>query len=157
VSHFIARFHRDASPAPVLTPAALQVLQGYDWPGNVRELQNAIQRALVTCPGEIRVQDLPARVRELGGRSGLAVSTGRGLPRAPEEDAGATEPAGGAPAPGVGEGGRGQAASYRLEDAERAAVLRAVDAAEGNLSEAARLLDIGRTTLYRKLDAWGLR
>jgi two-component system response regulator HydG len=160
--HFVDRFHRSESPAPVLTPAALELLQRYDWPGNVRELQNAIQRALVTCPGEIRVQDLPVRVREVGVReSARAPSAGDGRPRQPPETAPPGAPGAAGPAGAPPEGARAvdpsPPASYRLEDAERAAVLRAVAAAEGNLSEAARLLEIGRTTLYRKLDGWGLR
>ncbi len=43
--------------------AALEALQEYNWPGNVRELENAIERAIILCPGdEIPVTALPERV-----------------------------------------------------------------------------------------------
>jgi two-component system response regulator HydG len=44
-----------------------------------------------------------------------------------------------------------------LEDAERSAIAAAVDAASGNLSEAAKILGVARATLYRKMDRLGLR
>lgn len=48
-----------------LSREALQLLRRYDWPGNVRELRNALERALVLCPGdEIGAADLPEEIRE---------------------------------------------------------------------------------------------
>ena len=48
-----------------VTPDAMRVLLGYPWPGNVRELRNALERAVALSQGpEIRVDDLPPRIRE---------------------------------------------------------------------------------------------
>jgi DNA-binding NtrC family response regulator len=54
VRHFLRRFAAefDAPPREV-SDAALEVLVGWEWPGNVRELENAVERAIVTCPGEV--------------------------------------------------------------------------------------------------------
>ena len=114
-----------------LTRRALDRMLAYGWPGNVRELENGIARALVTCGREIDVGDLPRRI---------------------------TRPEGRDPPPGpLPDGAAGPPDTLELSVLERWAVERAVEAAGGNLTEAARRLGIGRTTLYRKLDAWGLR
>ena len=47
-----------------LAPGTLQALMSHDWPGNVRELENAIERAVVLCPGEeLTADDLPTTLR----------------------------------------------------------------------------------------------
>jgi DNA-binding NtrC family response regulator len=58
--HFIERFSRDFSKAPlVLSPDAIDHLCAYPWPGNVRELQNCIERAVILCEtGPIQPRDL---------------------------------------------------------------------------------------------------
>ena len=51
--HFVTTYAREfKKPAPVLAPAALKKLGGYDWPGNVRELRNVIERAVLLCDGD---------------------------------------------------------------------------------------------------------
>jgi two-component system nitrogen regulation response regulator NtrX len=56
-----------------LSDAAMAVVQRYGWPGNVRELRNALERALVLCPGvEIGAADLPEEVRENRAGAGAA-------------------------------------------------------------------------------------
>ena len=50
-----------------ISPSALEALIAYDWPGNIRELRNALERAMVICPGEtIAWKDLPEQIR-IGG------------------------------------------------------------------------------------------
>lgn len=145
IDHFVESFTPAGEAIPTVSPAALGTMMIYDWPGNIRELQNAIQRALVTCEGEIRAQDLPARVRVGEGSSNFhGVVGGHGstgiLPlRSPS---------------GPGPDARRHAT---LKDLERLAIIQAIDDADGNMSEVSRALGIGRTTLYRKLKAFGLR
>jgi DNA-binding NtrC family response regulator len=51
--HFVERFCRDLTKKPlVLSPEAVEQLQGYYWPGNVRELQNCIERAVILAEAE---------------------------------------------------------------------------------------------------------
>jgi propionate catabolism operon transcriptional regulator len=104
------------------------LLDGYAWPGNVRELENVVERiALIFAAGAPRGEALEARLR-------LVVPELHGSPAPP--------PA--LPAP------RGSPREERLRD-EQAELRRAVDACGGNVSEAARRLGIGRSTVYRKL------
>jgi two-component system response regulator HydG len=59
--HFVAKYAQRANrPVRAISNAALDVLLGQQWPGNVRELENAIEHAVVFCPGEtIEPENLP--------------------------------------------------------------------------------------------------
>jgi two-component system response regulator AtoC len=104
-------------------------LCAYPWPGNVRELENVIERALILARGpEITSADLEF--------------TRRPAPGAPA----------GAPRPGEGARPLGE----RLHEQERAAIVAAIDAAQGNIAHAARALGINRSTLYYRLRKHGL-
>jgi len=111
---------------PALSRESISAIRGHRWPGNVRELRNAIERALLLCPGEtIRPGDLDLNET---------------LPRAnhePASDGDASEPL---PFPAS------------LAELETAAAHRMVDFCAGNKSEAARRLGITRSRLYRILD-----
>ena len=60
--HFLAQINQAEGTAKVLSPAALEVLQGYNWPGNVRELRNVIQRAFIMATDVIDATHLPLEV-----------------------------------------------------------------------------------------------
>jgi two-component system response regulator AtoC len=76
VRHFLGRFNaRLGTHVKDVTPGALKHLVHYAWPGNVRELENAIERALVMCEGDlIDVGDLPPRVLAEGDRIRMALA-----------------------------------------------------------------------------------
>ncbi|MFO0611632.1 MAG: sigma-54 dependent transcriptional regulator [Polyangiaceae bacterium] len=117
-----------------LTPEALRALEGYHWPGNVRELENAIMRALVVCrDGVITPDDLPQRVRS-GSQQTPPVSAVAAV-------ASATAPSSARP----------------LEELERQALETALEKTRGNVTEAVRILGIGRTTAYRLIKKYGMR
>ncbi len=123
--------------APTAHARALRLLlprlAGHRWPGNVRELENVVERVALLFSdegGEARVDEEALR----------AVTPELGEPAPP--------PAAATPPP---PGGAGLRAARAAE--ERRQVARVVEACAGNLSEAARRLGIGRTTLYRKLAA----
>jgi DNA-binding NtrC family response regulator len=63
-AHFLRKFGEENGKSDItLTPQALDVLLSYHWPGNVRQLENAVERAVVLCAGEvIDVDVLPAEV-----------------------------------------------------------------------------------------------
>ena len=110
---------------------AFQRLLEYDWPGNIRELRNVIRTALAICDGGVvRLRDLPSEVRGAGTAHAGAVPTGA-----------AAEP------PTCSETGRPLSP---IEAAERQALLQAIRETEGNMARAAVILQVSRSTLYRR-------
>jgi DNA-binding NtrC family response regulator len=66
VDHFLERFgqKRTHNRLVSIAPEAMQILMEYAWPGNVRELENAIERLLVTAPGDVvTARDLPIELQ----------------------------------------------------------------------------------------------
>jgi DNA-binding NtrC family response regulator len=121
--HFIAKFAGQyGKEIRGLTHRAQILLTLHAWPGNVRELENVIGHACMMTLGDtIDVQDLPAYIQAAA---------------AQPEPAQASES-------GVGMG--------TLEEQERALIVRALQSAAGNQSQAARILRIGRDALRYKL------
>ena len=124
--HFITRFAAQYSKRiHGLTHRAQILLSLHSWPGNVRELENVIGHACMMTMGEmIDVADLPPYLHS---HSEMTEAAGAAPPQAPDT--------------GVG----------TLEQQERLLIIRALEAAGGNQSQAARLLRIGRDALRYKL------
>jgi len=117
-----------ARSTPTLSPEAARILLEHPWPGNVRELQNSMERAIVLCDGDsIEVGDLPRRLLRAK-PSPAANHESVQLP-----DASALLP---------------------LEEVERRYILQVLHAVGGRRAEAARILQVDRKTLYRKLERW---
>jgi DNA-binding NtrC family response regulator len=134
--------------------AALALLGAYRWPGNVRQLENAIFRAVVLAEGdEIGVAEFPQIATQF---DPLAADTMPLIAHAPATAAAWPEPAaaGGAGSSLCLVDGRGEVRP--LEDIETEVIRFALAHYRGQMSEVARRLKIGRSTLYRKLDALGL-
>ncbi len=129
------------SPAE-LSDVAKAALVSYEWPGNVRELQNAMQRAVVLASGGVIGLDaLPDAVRA----------------HSPPERTG--EPGGAFAAPQTDPGGGSWTRTMpdlSLEQVEKEVIRTLVERHSGNLSAVARILDVSRTTLYRKMGAHGI-
>jgi DNA-binding NtrC family response regulator len=125
--HFITKFASQyGKKISGLTRRAQIRLAMHSWPGNVRELENVIGHACMMTLGDtIDVQDLPPYLHSGESARGVALEA---LP------AGETES-------GMGS----------LEDQERQLIMRAMQSAEGNQSQAARILRIGRDALRYKL------
>ncbi len=126
-----------------LSRQALDILLQYDWPGNVRELRSAIQSGFATATGErIEVANLPDRVR-LGASRHAGRADEAGIP-------------GLAPGAGSDVPADGGESTLNLDALEARTIEQALRATQGNNAEAARLLGIARTTLYRKRKRFGL-
>jgi DNA-binding NtrC family response regulator len=135
-NHFLRKYwQRDygREPMPSFTDSATRALQAYGWPGNVRELQNIIEHTVVlTEPGAaIEPDDIPF--------------VGDGEP-----SAGGT---GGFRLTDVDSSEQYHVARDRVvADFERRYVTDLVNRAGGNMSEAARIAGVDRTTLYRLIE-----
>jgi DNA-binding NtrC family response regulator len=55
--HFVKKIGKDMGRACTIGDSALDKLMNYDWPGNVRELENAIERSIVLCSGDVLQAD----------------------------------------------------------------------------------------------------
>jgi transcriptional regulator with GAF, ATPase, and Fis domain len=122
-----------------ISKEALQALIAYDWQGNVRELENAIERAVIIASGrQIEVEDLPQAI------SNIAYDFRANLKDERIE---------------ASREGRNISINVEIpttmDDIERQAIEATLDYTEGEKTKAARLLGIGRKTLYRKLDLYG--
>jgi DNA-binding NtrC family response regulator len=158
--HFLARFAAEESKRiRLITPEALRLLSAFHWPGNIRQLENALFRAVVLAetdtvgPGELpqitaqiavssadpALPESEADLEPIEIDSAFAASV---PPQAPSVDA--------LPVlDGAGE-------MRPLEDLEADIIRYAITHYHGQMSEVARRLRIGRSTLYRKLDALGM-
>ncbi|PWC76881.1 sigma-54-dependent Fis family transcriptional regulator [Azospirillum sp. TSH64] len=144
ISHFNGLLAERHGRAPVrFTAAALDLLQRYDWPGNVRELRNAVERAvLLSTSGSIGIDDLPDELRDA---CGCVVADGWPL-------LGSPTPPIVAPAAVVS-----PPTAMALTETEQRTIKDVIAATGGNLSDAAAVLGISRSTLYRKMSQHGIR
>lgn len=128
----------------VLSKEAMDALVAYDWPGNVRELRNCLERMMAFNSGPVlQVGDLPTPVAN---RQVAAAAQGLSFAAA----AGAGAAAGHAhsvPAPHA----FSRDTVLPLQELERRAIVHALQFTRGDRTAAAALLQIGRTTLYRKM------
>jgi DNA-binding NtrC family response regulator len=161
VDHFIRRFNEKLGrQVQGIDPRALVVLTAYGWPGNIRELENLMERTLLFCDHpEIRVEDLPVDVRRpTGGEpdtAGVPVDP-RPAPAAGDTGASPTRSADETPSQPLG-GSLKEAVKAETERVERELIVRALDETGGNVTRAARILQISRKSLQIKMKELGLR
>lgn len=130
VAHILERIGRDAGIEKSVSDEALKALLNYDWPGNVRELENSLERACaLSSAHEIQLRDLPTQI--YGAPAGLL---------------GVSQP-GSVPGSGI----------VPMAELEKQTILNALTQVNGDKMLAARLLGIGKTTLYRKLKEYEAR
>ncbi|HEY4193078.1 MAG TPA: sigma-54 dependent transcriptional regulator [Mesorhizobium sp.] len=174
VRHFLEKFGPAGSRARPngISDTALAMLQAYDWPGNIRQLENAVFRACVLAEGDMLGEDEFPQIR-------AQVEGVVRLDDAPETDrpeAEAFEPGvvigtvgdgsignglAARPAPAISRSGKLDAIDERgnirsLAAVELEMIKLAIDHYNGQMSEVARRLGIGRSTLYRKLKEYGI-
>jgi DNA-binding NtrC family response regulator len=151
--HFIERFAAEENKAVSgVTPQASQLLERFNWPGNVRQLENTIFRAVVLCDGTaLDVCDFPQIAAAMGVEAVQRqnpVSTGTQV-----EGGSPVQPTASAFALGVTDT---SGHVRRFEELESEIIRMAIARYDGHMSEVARRLGIGRSTLYRKLKEYGL-
>ncbi|HEY1985795.1 MAG TPA: sigma-54 dependent transcriptional regulator [Terracidiphilus sp.] len=133
-AHFLDRISREHHAKFTLSDEALRTMMRYDWPGNVRELEHAVERACALSSGPIlHLGDLPTQLQQRGIEAECAAAE---LEMVEQQAA--------------------VAGVTTLADLERQAILGAIRTLHGDKLQAARLLGIGKTTLYRKLKEYGI-
>jgi DNA-binding NtrC family response regulator len=122
IGHFLDRLTRTSGQEKSLSDDAVKAMLAYDWPGNVRELENCLERAYAFTSGPtIQTADLPREIANLP------------ITEFPNTN------------------GNGHFKIMSIAELEKRTILNAISELNGDKLQAARLLGIGKTTLYRKL------
>ncbi|MHB8381116.1 MAG: sigma-54 interaction domain-containing protein [Candidatus Binataceae bacterium] len=152
VAHFVEHYnHLFGKSIKYVDRHALEALMAYEWPGNVRELAHAIESALILTETECLVaEDLPEHVY-----TGAAPGAFE-----PVASSNSSSPGTFDLAPAPAERADKQTWPYELDavirEASKVALLRALEATNGNCHRAAELLGVSRYTVYRMLNRYGL-
>ena len=157
IEHFITRFNIEEGKRIVgCSPETLTMLCNYEWPGNVRQLENTIYRALVLADSPmLQPHDFPA-ISGIAAPLEMPSSTlhhemedGEAMASSQQSS---QSPAADSPIRITDDRGHVRT----LEDIERDLIQHAIEVYSGHMSEIARRLGIGRSTLYRKVREQGL-
>ncbi|MBV8104038.1 MAG: sigma-54-dependent Fis family transcriptional regulator [Hyphomicrobiales bacterium] len=155
---FLARFcAEEGKRIRGISPEALALLSAYDWPGNVRQLENAVFRAVVLADGdELTTAEFPQIAAQVEGYEVL-------IPRAPPPVAADPAASPGLPATAIETRDphalrliNDSGDVRKLEEIEAESIRFALAHYRGQMSQAARKLGIGRSTLYRKMKESGI-
>jgi two-component system response regulator HydG len=129
----LERLHLESEDYHTIAQDALRLLVDYDWPGNVRELQHALERAFALSSGPVlHLGDLPTQLQN------IRIERERRQPVAVAPENSLTIEV------------------RSIADMEKQAILTTLQQLNGDKLMAAKLLGIGKTTLYRKLKEYGV-
>jgi DNA-binding NtrC family response regulator len=132
-AHFLDRTSKGQARKYALSDEALRTMMRHDWPGNIRELENCIEHACALSSGPIlELGDLPTQLLQQGLDAHHVSAAAEAAPAERSSDV------------------------VPLATLERDAILGAIRKLGGDKLLAARLLGIGKTTLYRKLKEYGI-
>jgi len=149
IRHLLQEIGRERGRALRLAPPASRALLTYPWPGNVRELKNALEYATTVCEGQtIHVGDLP---REVGLPGGAGSGLDAVLPVPAQAAVAPVEP------PTVADLDAATLPSPTPSEPHEVRRIRAaLEQAHYRRAEAASLLGMSRTTLWRKMRELGI-
>jgi two-component system, NtrC family, response regulator AtoC len=142
IQHFIEKYNRRLGKrVERVDEGALEILSAYAWPGNIRELENVMERSVLFADGPlVTVAQLPETLRE---------RTGAAVPVAPVGALGAIAAPSGASMKDI--------VRQAQADLEKTLISRALEETSGNVTRAAKLLQISRKSLQVKMKELGLR
>jgi two-component system response regulator HydG len=140
-AQILCRFREEKDQAYSFAEEAIRLLMAYDWPGNLRELEHAIERACLLSSGPVlHLGDLPTQLQDARMHQQALVAANAATADASSALPLDTEPS----------------AVVPIAEIEKQAILRTLRQLNGDKLLAARLLGIGKTTLYRKLKEYEL-
>ncbi|HEU0001473.1 MAG TPA: sigma 54-interacting transcriptional regulator [Ktedonobacteraceae bacterium] len=150
VQHFLQRQSRVMGRTLIIHPEAMLAIQGYNWPGNIRELENTLERVTYLMPqSTITIADLPFELQQSTGHVETA--------HLPSQNSDPQEPSQRSPLPLTNSADKSVALKAQSGQAEMQAIMQALQASDGQVTRAASLLGISRTTLWRKMAKYGLQ
>lgn len=133
-ANVLERLRTERGTSFTLADDALRMMMEYDWPGNVRELEHAIERACALSSGPVlHAGDFPTQLQDFNFHHGRGGS-----------------------APGEMDAERDLPQVLSIAEMEKRAILTTIRQLHGDKLMAAKLLGIGKTTLYRKLKEYGI-
>lgn len=147
--HFLSQAEGDVLRGQVMDPQAQEMLYSYSWPGNVRELRYFIHRLCATVPDTLDAATMQAELL-------MPFDCQRSPLSAPghETDAG---PCAGANPCAAGTDSKGPAHVPAAGESERERIVQALQACYGHQGNAALMLRMSRSTLFRKMRKFGIR
>jgi DNA-binding NtrC family response regulator len=132
--HFVEQFAEELDKKiDGITPPAMALLEAHDWPGNVRELENVMERAVLLAEGTIDIQAIPASIGQSSANWDDVPDDAHTLALRKKE-----------------------LRSAAVDELERMFVLKALSAADGNVSEAARAVHMKRPNLHALMRKHGI-
>jgi DNA-binding NtrC family response regulator len=162
VNHFITRISaEEGRKVRHISDHTMGMLMAYQWPGNVRQLENTVFRAIVLCEGDtLGIEDFPQIASLVDGYDiqvpsappAMVMARQAGAAPAVRQGGGMVSDGSALGIPVVTDGGH----IRRLEDVEADMIKLALTRYRGQMSEVARKLGIGRSTLYRKMRDLGI-
>lgn len=158
VSHFLKLIpEMEDLPAKTIAPSALEGLAAHHWPGNIRQLQNALFRAVILSDqSQLAIHDFP-HLESAPSRVSTYRNETDSLSSGPANEETTHFSAGMAVDDTVISLLATDGNFRSLADIEAEIIRRSIAHYEGKMAEVARRLGIGRSTLYRKLDDYGLK
>jgi DNA-binding NtrC family response regulator len=169
-AHFVARFAAEEGKRIVgISAHAMGLLKAYAWPGNVRQLENAVFRAVVLADGtELTVDEFPQIAAHVEGFDAVIPAAPAPMPKMPSYTGPAllgaedripqtieVRPSDGATALGI-PAVTADGDIRPLDEIEADMIRLALGRYRGHMTEVAKKLKIGRSTLYRKMQEYGL-
>ena len=136
---FLEQIQRQTGRSYTFSEDAMRLIMEYDWPGNVRELENAVERICAMSSGPVlHMVDLPTQLQDFRAHRREADLAAAAYEASAELQADA------------------DSSIVSIAEMERKAILGTIRQLSGDKLMAAKLLGIGKTTLYRKLKEYGL-
>ena len=138
VSRFIKEFaKKNDIKISGINSDAMKALENYSWPGNVRQLRNVIERMVVLADGDrLTIADIPDEITNVEATAPIVATI--------------------APIPATLNAAPTEKHTNSLADAEKNAILNALEKSGYNKTKAAERLGISRRTLHRKLKEWSI-